>query len=183
MDTTTLKATGMDFLRKKMRKSGNGAEQALIAELDAEDADLYANALAVSWVDVERAARVYEAAARLLYPGSVDPLVDLGREMARADLTGIYKILLRVATIPMVVERTARLWSTYHRKGSARIVREGDVKRADLIIDGYPDLPEAIRINICGYVQGVLDLTGSKNPQVRHVGGSPEAWRWHVTWD
>jgi hypothetical protein len=183
METTTFKATGMDFLRKKLRKNGNGAEEALLAELTADEADLYANALAVSWIDVAKAARVYDVAARAIYPKSAEPLVDLGRDMARADLTGIYKVLLRVATIPMVVERTARLWSTYHRRGTARIVREGDAKRADLVIDGYPDLPEAIRVNISGYVQGVLDLTGSKNPQVSHIGGSPDAWRWHVTWE
>ena len=98
-----------------------------------------------------RWARVYDAAARILYADSVEPLVDLGRDMALSDLTGIYKVLLRVATIPMVIERTARLWTTYHKKGSARIEREGDAKKADLIVvdgdggvlfaDGSPERP------------------------------------------
>ena len=173
----------MDYLRRRVRELGDGTEERLLVGLDPSDRELYNNALAVSWIDVGGAARIYDTAARILYPDSDEPLVDLGRDMAHADLTGIYKVLLRVATIPMVIERAARLWSTYHKKGDARIEREGNAKRADLIIDGYPELPQAIRVNVSGYVQGVVELTGSKNARVVHTGGRPEAWRWSISWE
>ena len=48
-------------------------EDAVVAQLEPEDAELYRGTLAVAWVSIDFIARLFEVAAPALYPGEPRP--------------------------------------------------------------------------------------------------------------
>lgn len=176
------KGTTIVFLRGFMREQGEDKESALLGQLSKAEREVYELSLPMSWVPATTAAQLLDKAARVAFPSDPERLERLGAAQAHDHLTGIYKILLRVATIPFVISQSAKLWSTYHNKGRAYVEREGDEPRGVLVVEGYPDLPEPIRTMSVGYVRGVLELTKANDITVRPDFSNPAEWRWVVTW-
>jgi len=176
------KGTTMVFLRGFLRRQGEPQEQALLAQLTEQERDVYESSQSMSWVPVEAAAAVLDKAARVAFPGDPRCLQKLGHAQAHDHLTGIYKILLRVTTVPFVIGQSAKLWTTYHNQGRARVEREPDQNRGILVVEGYPELPEPIRTMSSGYIRGTLELTRVKHIAVHEDFSRPAAWRWEVSW-
>ena len=106
-----------------------------------------------------------------------------GEINAEHDLKGVYKLFLRVSSVPFVIKQTARMWNTYHDTGEAFVLKGENAKEASLVIKNYPDLPKPIRESSAGYIVGALRLTGAKNVQVVHDESDPMAWTWTARWD
>jgi hypothetical protein len=176
------KATGFEFLKKKMREQGLQFETDFLAKLSADEVDLYWKALPISWVDLNNLSHVFEIAAAMLFPNHPRPLIEFGREEAQHAMTGLYKVLLRLATVPMIVQKTAVLWKVYYESGQARAEFPPDKKQASLIVTNYPELPYNNRTIVLGYTLGLLDLTGAKNIRYDEDYHDPLAWRWNFYW-
>ncbi|MFH1810502.1 MAG: hypothetical protein ABIJ09_17305 [Pseudomonadota bacterium] len=176
------KGSTIVYLREQVRIQGEVLEKSLLEGLDAELRALYLETISMSWIDVGLTARLFERAVPLLLSQVADPQQEFGRRQARDQLSGIYRILLRVVSVPMVIQQTARLWSTYHNRGQARALREGDSNRGQLIVEGYPTLPEIIRHNTTGYIVGTLELTSARSIEVQEKFDDPRSWMWNVRW-
>jgi len=176
------KGTTIVFLRRFLGGLGDGKEQALRDQLSPDELELYETSQSMSWLPAEAAASVLEKASQVAFPGDPERLQKLGVAQAHDHLTGIYRLLLRVTTIPFVIGQSAKLWSTYHDTGRARVEREADEKRGTLIVEGYPELPRAISTMSVGYVHGTLELTKVKDISVVPNFSDPNEWRWEVTW-
>jgi hypothetical protein len=177
------KATGVAYIRNRIRTETPQLEERFSEQLNEADRSFFENAMPVSWIPVQAGARIYAAAAELLFPSATNPLKDLGRAMALADLRGIYKILLKAATVPMVVKKTASLWRIYHKRGEARSERGSNKNEIFLVISDYRDLPGEMRETATGYTAGVIELTGARNVKVDLNDEDPERWRWSIRWD
>lgn len=176
------KGSGIVFLRDQVRRRGPALEQTLLERLGASERTLFLETMSMSWVDMAPTARVLETAIPLLLPEAADPLREFGRRQAHEQLSGIYRILLRVVSVPMVIQQTARLWSTYHSHGQARIERDGDSSSGRLVVTGYPELPLVVRRNTTGYIEGTLERTAVRNIRVIELFAEPQAWTWDVRW-
>jgi hypothetical protein len=143
---------------------------------------MYQNALPVSWVDIEGLSHAFTVAAAMLYPGHPRPLLEFGREEAKHAMSGIYKIVLRFATVPYVVQKTALLWRVYYEKGQASPEVRPEKKQASLIVRNFPDLLESNLTITTGYTLGVLELTGLKGLRYEEDFSNPDAWIWTFFW-
>jgi hypothetical protein len=109
-------------------------------------------------------------------------MVKIGKQQAKDDLSGIYKILVTFATIPYVIKHSAQFWKTYHETGQAKAVIVENKNECRFIVEQYPNLPERFREVILGYIEGVIELTGGKMVNVKKAEANNNGWEWFVTW-
>ncbi len=179
----TYKAVFVDYVRKELKRDGRDLEPELLKQLSEADRQEYRSLLPVSWISPELGGRLLEAFGPVLFPTAVDPVFEIGRGQARNDMTGIYRILLKVATVPMVINRAATLFGTYHKTGKASLEHVDGEKRGAFFINEYPDLSDGIRRTVGGYIMGLLELTGVKEIKVHLNDSNPNAWRWDISWN
>lgn len=175
------KGTGVVFMRGLLKHAGPVIERQFLAKLTAQERDTYDQTLEFHWIPIEVITRFFELAALLLYPSNPSGLRLIGREMAKDHLHGVYRIVLRVVTIEYIIEKSARLWRTYHQLGTSKMERVGD-HQLHFVVRGYPDLPERFRECTSGYIMGVLELAGAKNVHIAKSTDDPQEWRWKMTW-
>lgn len=51
-----------------------------------------------------------------------------------------------------------------------------------MLVTNSPGMLETWRELLCGYIQGILEQTGSRNVQVNRDQADEAMWRWTVTW-
>lgn len=96
---------------------------------------------------------------------------ELGRQQMRRDLTGIYRIFIRIASPQYVIERAAKIWGTYTRNaGEFRVVEKGD-RNTTAECAGIPFPSPFYWSYLRGCVHGSLELTGVKGLDVSIVEG------------
>lgn len=176
------KGIGLVAIRDVVRKRPPEVEAALLQILTSEDKKMYLSTLPGMLVAIEVGTRVIVSAASVLYPGQTDGVKRLGFEIADHDLKGLYRFVVKIATIPLVIKQSAALWKIYHTQGRAWTESEGD-RQATFYVAEYPDLPERFREMLSGYIQGTVSLTAKKNINVAKNDGNPEQWSWKITWD
>jgi hypothetical protein len=176
------KGTGVDFVRKLLKARGADAA-ALEQKLSPSDTETFHSATTMSWVPAETAVRIFAAAAELLYPGDPRGVFELNRLMAKDNMSGIYRILLRVVSVPVLMARAAKLWSTYHSRGRGRAEGDPEDRAGTFIVEDYPECPLGLLPFIAGFLQGVLEMAGAKNINVAIDSSNPHQWRWRVTWE
>jgi len=177
------KGIGVCFVREQLTAKGPEAVDQLLAGLDEEDQKTFKYTLATTWIDIHAGMRIIGRAAEILYPGDPVAMQTVAYNMARNHLTGVYRILLRVMTVKFALSQTANYWGAYHRIGRATHVREGIPRKARLLIEDYPDLPESFLVHTNGYIIGLLELSGARNVTVDRKALGDDRWAWDVDWD
>jgi len=176
------KGTDIVALRKLLTERGGEAEQAFVSQLDPELVKVFRTIVSTSWAPVEQHARIYQAAAKVLYPGEREPVVRVGEALARKSYSGVYKIFLRIPTVKFVMSRAASIWSAYYDAGRASISSSAP-RKIVLLVEDFPDLPQPLRETAQGHMRVLMEMTGCRNPQVRCDTADPRAWKWVLTWD
>ncbi len=176
-----VKATDYGAVRKLAVKRGKDFEESFVAALSPEHAKAYRQVMVFDWLAVEEHARFLTEAASLLYPNHPLQLLQLGRDMAELTFSGVYRVFLRIPTIPFLISRAATMYKTFYDTGeaTAECLQPG---RADLEVRGFPEKPQALRITTTGHVQVLLERTGTKGVRVTHRDGDPQCWRWSAHW-
>lgn len=177
------KGTGISWLRESIEAKGTDAEQAMAKALSPDDFKAYRTAMPISWVTEEAATRIFKAGGDVLFPSHKNSLYEVGRGMAKANITGIYSFLVQFATIPFLMKQASRLWRTYHDTGEPQAIEAKGEKRVSFIVAGFPQLPKDMRQVLRGYLHGLSDLVGVKNASVSLNESDPNAWVWEVTWE
>jgi hypothetical protein len=175
------KAKSSDIVTLKTLFAGRPGEEAFLAALTPEAGRIYRTATSSGWVDHQLAFEIYAQAAQRMYPTEREPARRLGREIGRIQMTGIYKIFLRIATPEFLVRRVSHLWRTFYDHGQAGIeafTRESGV----LVVRGFPELVRSQREYIAGYLIALLELTGARGVRVSLMENDPQAWRWLLAW-
>jgi hypothetical protein len=175
-----VKATSVCYLKLRLRELAGDVERAFLERLPPGVAHHYLEALPLSWVPVEAAGSIYEHGAPLLFPGNTLAIWQLGYETALTSYTGIYRMLLRVASVPLIIERAERLWRNHHTDGDIT-TESTDVGLVTMSVSNYPVLAEPLRELVAGYIAALCALTGAKNASVRRDDRQP-TWRWIVSW-
>jgi len=176
------KGAGIVFLRERLKKESKKLDRELASKLNPEDAKIYQAAMAITQVPVEAVQRIYQTGVPMLYPGTEKAFYQFGHEQAHDNLRGIYKLFLKIASVPYVIGQTAKLWKTYHSDGKPIVEYDKTQNQASLRVEEYPALPEIIREVIRGYIAGGLALTGGKNIQVARE-DRQKVWKWTATWE
>ncbi len=173
------KAAMLLLLRKLFKKRGKPHELVFLRLLSPEAVEVYRSAELLKWIPVEQAGEILLAAARVLFPGEPQALRKLGREEARDSLRGLAKKRWGVLSVPLILMQVSRIWRNYYDQGRAHAFEEGR-NLGCLVAEDCPELPEANREILAGFIQEALEMGGLKNPKVRRMEGNPKAWKWIV---
>ncbi len=175
------KGTGVVFVRKAVEAAGEDAVRRFREALSEEERATLDRTVATDWVSIEFVTKLFEASAPILYPGKPTALRLVGQALARDNLQGVYRYLVRVLTIPFVLDQSAKLWHTYHRRGEPELLREGS-HACTFVVRRYPRLPERFRECMCGYILETIGLAGGRDALVAKNDEDAEAWAFRCSW-
>ncbi|MCD4814735.1 hypothetical protein K8S19_13715 [bacterium] len=178
------KGTGVVFLKNKLKANNTDEEVVFISKLPEKIKNIYFKTLSISWIPVEYLAVMMETTAEIVYPDDQEALFKLGQDEASDNLNGVYKVMLKMTTVPFLVRQTAKLWRHYHAAGeaSAAFDKNSD-KQGYMMVRGYPEFPASMREVVRGYISGALALTRARNISVVLDELDPQCWKWHCKWD
>lgn len=176
-----VKASDVVTVRGMAVEKGAETVQRITAALEPEVARLFQQTSATVWIPFAAEGAILQAAAGVFYPQDPRQLETLGREVARRDFTGIYKVFLSMATVAFIVKRAGLIFRTFYDGGDIRIENLASGRGSFVIVD-LPDLTAVQRRYIGGFLTGLLELTQAKDVRVTRDEQDPRAWRWHLTW-
>lgn len=181
-----LKAAGVNSLIGVLRgMSAPDAFEAFVSGLPDECAALVREPpLVVSWVSLEHSVPLYAHAFEHLFRGSVLKMIELGRLQLRADMSGMYRAFLRIASPSFVLARTSNIYELYTRGcGSLRTI-DSQPGCVTVLMEDRPLPSDAFYQYMCGTFEGAIELTGAKDVSVSIIagGGTSSACRFRVTW-
>ncbi len=178
----TLKATDIITLRKILREKGGDCEKDMVGRLSAESRSAYENVMATSWISQAVEKEIMESCLREIFPGEPQGFRQLGKLLAQHNLTGVYKVFLRIPTIEFIMKRVGELWRMFFQKGSAQVEIVAPHKGL-LTVSGYADLMPYQRELVAGYIQGIMGLAGARQVQTILLPSDASAWKWEITWE
>lgn len=141
---------------------GAGTYEALMAQVSPSFPKIL---LPGSWYEVEPLYGVIKLASEKLLRSPEEVTTEIARRNAQADLTGLYRAFLRIASPTALLSFTPRLWSTYVRFGVATALRN---EPGDYLAE-CTEVAEQVLDWACGAWQGfvpaAIELAGGKNPR------------------
>jgi hypothetical protein len=141
--------------------------------------------LAMSWIPLEHIEPAYPLVFERLFDRDPVKMFELGRAQLRADMSGIYRMFLRVATPAFVAARASEIYAVYARDcGTMRPVME-QPGRIEILLEGRPFPSPAFYYYLRGSVFGAIELTGVKQLSVTIVEGGANSSRCQlrITWE
>ena len=123
---SALKGTALRSTLAAIEKlHGRAALQAIKASFDDDARETLDHILPVSWYPVALGAAVHDGVRRVIGHGDWEASRLVGREAARIDYTGVYRVLLRSIQYDTVFERVELAWRSYYSLGTFSWTRPG----------------------------------------------------------
>jgi hypothetical protein len=170
------------YIRELLLAKGEKTTDKFLETLSPEEKQCFQTLLPSTKLPIEQVARFAEQAVPLLFPDKslTQGLWELGYQNAKNDMKGMYRVLLKVATLEMVIKQAAVIWKTYHGQGKASVQRLPE-KRFIFIVENYPEIPKKFLDVLTGYITGLANLAGVANVEVVCDDTNPNAWKWFIT--
>jgi len=119
-----------------------------------------------AWYDLKDAAvEPTEKICDLFYNGSDKGAWEAGRFSAERGLKGIYSFFIRIMSPEFLINRAARVITTYYRPCEIKAAETGKGK-AYLHIVKFDEPNHMIEFRIGGWIERALELCGCKNVKV-----------------
>lgn len=169
------------WLREKW---GEDAVRSVSAKLTGDAKKLFdSEVLPFGWYDFGTLAAVDQVIIDGPLKGDLSQMKKFGSDVARYDLSSIYKMLLKLGTPSFVAKRVGNVYSTYVRGGSMAS-EDVESKRARVVL-----AEGALPLYFCahgipGWFTAALELSGAKEVDVRetecvHRGARRCVWQAH----
>lgn len=135
--------------------------------------------LPVEWVPIDDWMPFQQALLERHFGGDEEQFRKLVRKVCERDFSTFYKVLIRLVMSPdSLLERAAKLWSTYNDHGSldvaAKTVRDGRTE-VKMRVAGVHTRYAVYGIGFHAYVEQLMGMAGAKDMhierQLRIVGG------------
>jgi len=137
-----------------------------------------------AWYPEEDHIELCRALAKVLPDPGMDVYEFIGEFGARADLSGMYKHLLRPGDPAGTLQKGVVIWQTYHDTGLYRVALDGpSAAHVELVSFGAPT-PE-ICLTLRGWNRSLLRMAGAKDVTVeetRCVHRGDVYCRWEIRW-
>lgn len=145
---------------------GPGASRRIVDALAPEiRAVLEPVVLASSMYAIEVPCAIHEAVRQELGGGSVIANRKLGAAAARDDFRGVYRIFIRIADYPRLLQGIERAWRQYNSRGTVSWTLSG-ASEAECVIGDVSGYSEAMWHSIAGRFETMLVLGGAKHASV-----------------
>jgi hypothetical protein len=136
----------------------------------------------MAWLPISAFYDLIEETVRQGFAGRPDGMFDIGRQQMKRDMTGIYKMFVRMASPQTVIAKAASIYGTYTTNGKMT-ARQIEPNVAEVTLDGVdrgmPGYWEYQR----GTITGVMEQT-TKNIrcEIREGGGAGIRTVYRVAW-
>jgi hypothetical protein len=178
----TMLMTTISFIEEEF---GESAKEEWLESLDAETQHTFRYALATSWYPMELFWKNGMVACQRFAPGRlVEVMRKWGAHCANAQLTGIYRLLVRLGSPNMMLSSAPRMWGTFNSEGtiSAPVNEKG---RGIVKLEGLPLREPLFGENTAGWVEEAIRLSGVKRvtvivTQTPRVGN--DFYEWSLEW-
>ena len=136
-----------------------------------------------SWVPLADINPLWTESLTGLFGGDLQKLFELGRLQLRADMSGIYRVFLRVASPAFVADRAAAIYGVYGQHCGTLAVVARTANTLDIAITQRPLPSAAVYEYLRGSIAGALELTGVTNLRVEVVAAPQDNERlYRATW-
>lgn len=176
-DVPAMKAAGLNSVVAVLRGMVTAADfERFVARLPAPTRALVEDPLlAIAWAPLEDAIAVFDHAYAELFAHDDARMFELGRLQLRADMTTIYRFLLRIATPAFVGSRVVQIYGTYARNCGALRTTLNEPQRLQIAMERRPFSSRPFCEYMRGSTFGVLELTGVKQLSVV-IGDHDATW-------
>lgn len=140
--------------------------------------------LPMSWMPVEHAMELLEAALEVSFEGRTEELFALGREQFIGDMSTLYRAFMRLSSPHALAERAGSLFTTYQRGGAEMKCVAKTPHSVDFAVGPVPLASPAFWAYLRGTIHAVIELSGVRLPHVvLQSGGERDANAvFHVRW-
>lgn len=140
-----------------------------------------AGILPAGWYPVEINAGLHAAVFELFGRGAYETNREIGRQGARADFGGVYRVLLRTVSHATLWERVALAWRQYNSGGDAKFAhpRPGE---AYGIVTGVAGYNRGLWESVCGRLEVMLEMAGVRASSVTLADATPTSVRAEILW-
>ncbi len=176
------KVKAIDLMELKKVLNKRKLEEQFLSLLDPDTRHQFINAVATTWLPLDSYTKIVCAAAPLVFPGESNALHELGRKLTPQTLNFVYKAFIRIPKVAFLAKRSAFIWRTYYQKGEAETI-DATENSITLVINNFPEIPQALRINIAGSIRGIIELTDAVNVKVQLDERNPNAWKFLISWE
>lgn len=155
--------------RYVLKHFGAGALQKLASQLPEESrAHLLSPPMAFSWQPMQVMMEIDRAIVYGPMAGDVSRMKQFGAEIGTADLSTIYKLLLRMAvSMDKFVDKAASAFDAYFQpgKGEGKLFAPGHARVAfnGIVLPYY-----LCTFGLPGWLEAVGNLTGTRNLRIQH---------------
>lgn len=177
-----VKCKGTNVISVRKLVVAAGVEQECLARLSAADVTVWKTVLPMSWLPIDVVAHVFEAGAAVLYPNDARRIRTLGRAIARDNLSGVYRLLLRVLSVPFAIEQSSKLWSAYNDTGVTSVEYQKGAYEVRFLIAECPGFPDVVLEETAGYIEGLIELCGNRVRGVVAVRDGLDRFSFDVHW-
>jgi hypothetical protein len=137
--------------------------------------------LSVSWYPVSLSADLHSAVRYTVGRGSWEASRELGREAAKIDYTGVYRVVLRAVQYDTVFSRMELTWRHYYTRGSlAWDHRRPGFTR--LMVRGAEGFNEGMWNACAGRGESLLRLTGARSADVSVLDANEQGCTFEAMW-
>ncbi|MCD4813222.1 hypothetical protein K8S19_05970 [bacterium] len=178
----TYKGSGVVANRDILREINPVLEEKLFELLTPEERKIYETAIPVAKFPAPVVAAIFEKSAAVVFPGDPQAVFKMGKKRAKIALHGIYKVFLKITTVPYLISKTTQLWSAFHDQGKMWVEKESE-KKAIVFLSGYPELIPSFLETTAGFMAGAMEISGAKNVHIDIKTEQKDPWKWIVTWE
>lgn len=145
---------------KAWRKANPGKE---LPGLTAEDLDFLDNTLVlpVGWYPHDRFLRFLDAVSQLVFGGSQDGMLEMGRMAARETYTTVHSALIYKGDVARTLSGGIGFIKAHFDFGEWTF-EEGSANQAHIRISGYPEMTETHGTLFVGWCEVMIELSGGE---------------------
>lgn len=174
-----VKGNGLHFIRTVLLKKEKTNEfQKLLTH---EESEVLFKKIIANWIDMKIAVPIYEKAISCFYQGVDNAAANFGYDMALSQFNGMYRFLLKLATLDYLISISSKIWSIYIDTGKIEIQK--DKSKLTFILREFPEIPDTLLEISVGFIAALMSLTNVRNVKVARENSNPQAWKFNVTWN
>jgi len=162
----TLMRGALKFVKHAQHAEGIAG---VLAAMPAPAAATFARPLLASeWYPYESYRALLAAIDEEVGEGDLALMPVLGRFAARHDLSGVFKVISVLASIPKILQTSSVFWSRYVDTGAFELAELGDDHGTGRIRD-FPQMSRQHEAMLAGWIEGIGLAAGAKTAEVTLV--------------
>jgi hypothetical protein len=157
------------FQKFVLGKSDPSTLQRIIGQLSPEDQGvLNKPVMPNAWLDYSLWWRLLLSADKILGKGDLQLIREIGAFDAQENLNGIYKTFISFLRPDFIIGNASLIWKRYYDTGVLKPIQVTRMSAEFWLMD-WKNIPLYHELEIIGWMESALAMTGAKNMQLHHT--------------